>query len=99
MAKSFQEIIKSEKPVLVDFSAEWCGPCKALGPILKDVKKDLGDAITIVKIDVDKNPAIAQQLQIRSVPTMIIYKNGQSLWRQSGVLDKKSLISIVQKFS
>ncbi|HNL83725.1 MAG TPA: thioredoxin [Chitinophagales bacterium] len=97
MSKSFQEAIKSDKPVLVDFSAEWCGPCKMLGPILKEVKHELGDKVTILKIDVDRNPAISQQLHIQSVPTMILYKNGKSLWRQSGVLDKKNIISIINQ--
>ena len=94
----FQELINGDKPVLVDFFATWCGPCKTLAPILQDVKKDLGEQLTIIKIDVDKNQAIAQQLQIQGVPTLILYKSGQIKWRQSGVIPKNKLISIINTY-
>ena len=96
---TFNEIIQSDKPVLVDFSAEWCGPCKMMAPILKDVKKEIGDAATIIKVDVDKNPQAAQQYQVQGVPTLILFKNGQPLWRQSGVVPKAGLVGVIKKFT
>lgn len=92
---NFNSIIKSEKPVLIDFFATWCGPCKMLGPILKEVKDSLGDRISIIKIDVDKNQQIAAQYQVRGVPTMILFQNSKQLWRQSGVLNKEDIIKII----
>ena len=96
MKSSFKKIISSETPVLVDFFADWCGPCKMLAPILKDVKQELGDAIKIVKIDLDKNQSIAAKYQVKGVPTMLLFKNGKQIWRQSGVLQKKDLVQIIQ---
>lgn len=92
---TFQEIIQSEKPVLVDFFATWCGPCQMLAPILKEVKDQLGDRVSIIKIDVDKNQALAAQYQVRGVPTMMLFQNGQQLWRQSGVLSKEQIASVI----
>ena len=92
---NFDTIINSEKPVLIDFFATWCGPCKMLGPILKDVKDNLGDRISIIKIDVDKNQQIASKYQVRGVPTMILYQQGKQLWRQSGVLTKDEIIKVI----
>ena len=97
MKSSFSNIINSETPVLVDFFADWCGPCKMLAPVLKDVKKDMGDAVKIVKIDVDKNQPLAAKYQVRGVPTMILFKNGKQLWRQSGVLQKQEVISVIKQ--
>jgi thioredoxin 1 len=93
----FFEIIKSDIPVLIDFSAEWCGPCKMMPPILKKVKDALGNQVKILKIDVDKNQAIAQKLQIRNVPTIALYKNGNQLFRQAGVLQAEQLIQLVKQ--
>ncbi|MDN6279832.1 MAG: thioredoxin [Psychroflexus sp.] len=98
MSQKFNELIQSEIPVLVDFYADWCGPCKTLAPILKEVKAELGGQVKIIKIDVDKNKALAQKFQVRGVPTLIIYKNGTQKWRQSGVPQKDDLIKIIQSF-
>ena len=96
---TFNEMIQSNKPVLVDFSAEWCGPCKMMAPILKELKKDIGDTASIIKVDVDKNPQAASAYQVQSVPTLILFKNGQPIWRQTGVVQKSGLLDVIKKFS
>lgn len=95
MNSNFDQLIQSEKPILVDFFATWCGPCKMLSPILKEVKDQLGEQISIIKIDVDKNQQVAAQYQVRGVPTMILFQNGKQLWRQSGVVDKNTIVNII----
>jgi thioredoxin 1 len=97
--KTFNEIIQSDKPVLVDFFAEWCGPCKMMAPILKEVKSAVGEAATILKVDVDKNPETAKEFQIQGVPTLILFKNGKAVWRQSGVVQKSGLVGVINNFS
>lgn len=92
---NFETIIQSEKPVLIDFFATWCGPCKMLVPVLREVKDSLGDRVSIIKIDVDKNQQISNQYQVRGVPTMILFQNGKQLWRQSGVLNKEEIIKTI----
>lgn len=94
--ESFSDIIHSNKPTLVDFYATWCGPCKTMGPILDQVKQQLGESVRILKIDVDKNQAVADKFKIRGVPTFILFKNGEIVWRHSGGMDTQSMISRIK---
>lgn len=93
---SFQDLVQGDKPVLVDFMATWCAPCKTMAPILKQAKDELGDRITIIKVDVDKNPHLAQSYQISGVPTLMLFQGGQSKWRQSGVVPLPQLLKTLQ---
>lgn len=96
---SFKEMINSEKPVLVDFFATWCGPCKMMTPILETLKKKMGDDATIIKVDVDKNQAAAQAFNVQGVPTLILFRKGKVLWRQSGVVQAGQLEQVIRQFS
>ena len=96
---SFNELINGKTPVLVDFFAEWCGPCKMMSPILEKLKNEMADAIKIIKIDVDKNQPLATKLNVRGVPTLILYKEGKNVWRQSGVPQVEQLKQIIKRHS
>ena len=99
MSQKFQELINSEKPVLIDFFATWCGPCKVQSSVLNTVKENVGELARIVKIDVDQFPAIAAQYGVRGVPTLAVFQNGNLLWKESGVHDVNTLTNLLQNFA
>ncbi|KAA2239975.1 thioredoxin [Chitinophaga agrisoli] len=96
--QSFGDLIQGDKPVLVDFSAEWCGPCKMMPPILKELKQMTGDNLIILKMDVDRNPQVANAYQIQAVPTLMVFQNGEVKWRQSGVMNARELKRVVDQY-
>lgn len=96
---SFKEILQSDIPTLIDFHATWCGPCKAMAPVLDQVKSELGEQVRIIKVDVDKNQAAAQAFKVRGVPTFVLYKSGDMKWKQSGGVDKNTLIQQIKSLS
>ncbi len=99
MRGNFQNIIDGSTPVLVDFYADWCQPCKMQAPILKEFAKEAADKVKVIKIDVDKNPEIARRFQIQGVPTLAIFQKGKLVWRQSGIIPKQGLLEVVEKYS
>ncbi|MFM7619611.1 MAG: thioredoxin [Bacteroidota bacterium] len=98
MKANFQEIIQSEKPVLIDFFATWCGPCQYQAPILEEVASEMGEGARILKIDVDRNQAVAAQYGVRSVPTLMIFKGGEVKWKEAGVKEKEQLVTLLKSF-
>lgn len=95
---AFQQLISSGKPILVDFTATWCGPCKMMAPVLEQVKRNLGDRITIIKIDIDKSPQTANTYEVQGVPTLILFREGMAKWRQSGVMTAPSLMATLAQY-
>lgn len=99
MSQKFQELIQSKRPVLIDFFATWCQPCKVQSSVLNSVKEQVGDKARIVKIDIDQFPSIANQYNVRGVPTLAVFKNGEMLWKESGVHDVNSLVGVLEQYS
>lgn len=99
MKGKFETLIDQDTPVLVDFYADWCGPCQMMAPVLKEVAEEMGDKVKVIKIDVDKNQPIAQRFGVRSIPTLILFKNGKVLENKAGVMTKRDLTEMIEKAS
>lgn len=99
MSQKFQEIINSERPVLIDFFATWCQPCKVQSSVLNTVKENIGEGARIIKVDVDQYPVLAAQYGVRGVPTLAVFKNGELLWKESGVHDVNTLTELLKQYS
>lgn len=99
MKGNFNQLINADNPVFIDFFADWCGPCKALAPTISELAKEVKDKVRVLKIDVDKNQAIAQKYGIRGVPTLMLFKKGEVIWRESGVLSKKQLMRVIEQYT
>ena len=97
MKSNFNQLINGDKPILIDFHAEWCGPCKMLAPIIKEVSKAMSGKVRIIKIDIDKNQKLAQKYQVRGVPTLALFKNGNIVWKESGVKTKTQIINLIEQ--
>jgi thioredoxin 1 len=98
MKKSFSDLINDETPLLVDFYADWCGPCKTMAPVIQDIAKDMGEKMRVIKIDTDKNPSISQHYNIQGIPTFILFKKGKVVWRQSGAMPKNQMTNLIKGF-
>ena len=97
--EKFNEIIASDKPVLVDFYATWCGPCKAMHPVLEQLKSEVGDSVRIIKLDVDRARSAAEQYGIMAVPTLMLFRDGKVLWRKSGSMSLGDLLDVIRQYS
>lgn len=97
MKANFDQLINGDRPVLIDFHAEWCGPCKMLAPIIKEVSRAINGKVRVIKIDIDKNQDLAQKYQIRGVPTLVLFKNGKVVWRESGMKTKTQIINAIEQ--
>ncbi|HWA33921.1 MAG TPA: thioredoxin [Cyclobacteriaceae bacterium] len=97
--ETFQQLIQSQTPLLVDFHAEWCGPCKMMGPIIKEIAQEVDGKARVIKVDIDKNPDAASRYDVRAVPTLIIFKSGKPVWKHTGMIDKHSLVKQILNFA
>jgi len=97
MAQSFKDLVNGDQPVLVDFFATWCGPCKAMMPALKEVAEEVSGKVKVLKVDIDKNMKFATSLKIMGVPTLMLYKDGEIVWREPGVKSKQQMLNVIKE--